>query len=369
MIEQVLQRGAQMICIQRRRHGQQHRLAEAVDRSAALGQPPHDRRRRQRTHRDVGRRCGRFLPGARDRRQRRHRLMLEHGARRDRQPGPARPADQLDRHDAVAAEFEEVVVDADLRNPQRLGEQPAQHLLVRRPRQAPDHIRRHHRRRQRAAVELAVRRQRQPLQRDERRRHHVVRQQPHEMPPQRRSIRRRHAGRRRAGLRHHVGNEPQRTAAATAAATAVAARARSRARTSGLIRVHTTVTARHHGGLRHRVVPQQRRLDLARLDPEAAQLDLRVRPPEELQDTIAAPARQVAGAVHPAARRPERIGHEPLRRQARTAQIAPRQTRPRNVQLTSNTRRHRRQLTVQNVRARVRDRPPDRNMPDRVVSA
>ncbi len=38
------------------------------------------------------------------------------------------------------------------------------------------------------------------------------------------------------------------------------------------------------------------------------------------------PARQVAGAVHPAARRPERVGHEPLRRQPRTPQIAPRQT-------------------------------------------
>ena len=71
----------------------------------------------------------------------------------------------------------------------------------------------HHRRRQRPAVELAVRRQRQPLQHHERRRHHVVGQQPGEMLPQRRRI-----GRRRAGLRHHVGHQPQRAGAASAAA-------------------------------------------------------------------------------------------------------------------------------------------------------
>ena len=53
------------------------------------------------------------------------------------------------------------------------------------------------------------------------------------------------------------------------------------------------------------------------------------------------PARQVAGAVHPAARRPERIGHEPLRRQPRAPQIAPRQTRARDVQLARNASRNR----------------------------
>ena len=72
----------------------------------------------------------------------------------------------------------------------------------------------------------------------------------------------------------------------------------------------------------------QRRLDLARLDAEAAQLDLRIRAAEEVEHAVGAPARQVAGAVHPAARRPERIGHEPLRRQPGTPQIAPRQPAP-----------------------------------------
>ena len=57
--------------------------------------------------------------------------MLEHRARRDRQTRPPRPAHQLDRHDAVAAKLEEVVLDADPRKPQHLGKQPAQHRLLR----------------------------------------------------------------------------------------------------------------------------------------------------------------------------------------------------------------------------------------------
>ena len=46
----------------------------------------------------------------------------------------------------------------------------------------------------------------------------------------------------------------------------------------------------------------QRRLDLAGLDPEAAQLHLLVGAPQELQHPVRTPARQVPGAVHPAPR-------------------------------------------------------------------
>ena len=67
----------------------------------------------------------------------RNALMLEHRARRDDQPRLARPAHQLDRHDAVAAEREEVVVDADPLQPKHLGKQPAQDVLLRRARPAP----------------------------------------------------------------------------------------------------------------------------------------------------------------------------------------------------------------------------------------
>ncbi len=100
-------------------------------------------------------------------------------------------------------------------------------------------------------------------------------------------------------------------------------------------------------------MPQQRGFDLARLDPEAAQLHLRVGPAQEVQHAIAAPARQVAGAVHPAARRPIRIGHEPLRRQTRASQITPRQTQPRDVQLARHASRNRLQAAVQHVDLKV----------------
>ena len=104
----------------------------------------------------------------------------------------------------------------------------------------------------------------------------------------------------------------------------------------------------------------QRRLDLARLDAEAAQLHLRIGPPEELQHPVRAPAREVAGAVHAAPRRPERIGHEPLRRQPGPPEITARQPRARDVELARNPRRHRLQAPVQHVNPRVPDRSPDR---------
>ena len=54
-----------------------------------------------------------------------------------------------------------------------------------------------------------------------------------------------------------------------------------------------TVLARNHRSLRNRPMPNQRRLDLARLDPEPAHLHLRIRTPKELQHPVAAPARKV----------------------------------------------------------------------------
>ena len=88
-------------------------------------------------------------------------------------------------------------------------------------------------------------------------------------------------------------------------------------------------------------MPRQRRLDLARLDAEAAQLHLVVGAAQELQLPVGAPARQVAGAVHPAPGRPERVGHEPLRRQPGAPQIAARQPRARDVKLARDAGRHR----------------------------
>ena len=62
--------------------------------------------------------------------------------------------------------------------------------------------------------------------------------------------------------------------------------------------------ARDHHRLRHARLPQQHSLDLARLDPEPAQLHLRVGPAQELQHPVGPPPRQVPGPVHPAAAPP-----------------------------------------------------------------
>src|SRR5262249_9917037 len=101
--------------------------------------------------------------------------------------------------------------------------------------------------------------------------------------------------------------------------------------------------------LRYPGMTQQRRLDLARLDAEAADLDLLVGPPETLQNPVTTPARQVSGAIHPAPRRPKRIGHKPLRRQTSSPRIAARKARARNVKLACNPSSNRLETTIQNV--------------------
>ena len=69
MIEQRLKGANQMILAQTRRHLQQHRLVEALDRPATFRQPVHDRRRRQCTDGDVRQDGGRLLEERSSRRQ------------------------------------------------------------------------------------------------------------------------------------------------------------------------------------------------------------------------------------------------------------------------------------------------------------
>ena len=63
-------------------------------------------------------------------------------------------------------------------------------------------------------------------------------------------------------------------------------------------------------------------LDLAGLDPEAADLDLVVGAAEELELPVGGPAAEVAGAVEPVARRAERVGDEPGGGEPGPAQVA-----------------------------------------------
>ena len=253
--------------------------------------------------------------------------MLEHRARRDDQPRLAGPAHQLDRHDAVAPEREEVVVDADPLHPQHLGKQCAQHVLLRRARPAP-HARREVRRRQRLAVELAVGGQRQPLQNHQCRRHHVVGEAATQMRPQCR--------------RHPQPDRPPQPHRPPAACCPACPPAPS-----------PPPAPRSHAA------PAPPRSRQAQCGTRAASPGCRHAP--ESPKPRPPPARQIPSPVHPAPRRPKRIGHKPLRRQARATQIAPRQSRSRNIKLPNNTGRHRLQTPVQDINPRVPNRSPDRN--------
>ncbi len=121
------------------------------------------------------------------------------------------------------------------------------------------------------------------------------------------------------------------------------------------------VLPHHHHGLAHGGVLQERGLDLPRLHPEPAQLDLLVRAPQVLQPPLRQPPRPVPRPVHPRPRlSPERVRDEPLRRQLRPPQVPPRQLRARQVQLPRHPHRRRRAPALQHVRPHVRHRPPDR---------
>ena len=85
----------------------------------------------------------------------------------------------------------------------------------------------------------------------------------------------------------------------------------------------------------------QHRLDLAQLDPEAADLDLVVEPAEELEVAVRPLARQVAGAVEPrAGRLAERVGDEALGRELRPVEVAAGQAGAADVQLAGHADRH-----------------------------
>src|SRR5215210_7197644 len=126
------------------------------------------------------------------------------------------------------------------------------------------------------------------------------------------------------------------------------------------------VLARNNRSLRNTRLPQKTSLDLARLNPEPAQLHLRVGPPDEIEHPVRTPARKIPRAVHPAAVWAVRIRNKALRRQTRTLQITSRNTRARNVKLPNNPNRDRLKTRVQNINPRVPNRSANRRM-DSVV--
>ena len=263
-------------------------------------------------------------------RQLRHRRVLEDLPRRRPQPQAVQAGRDLDAQDRVPAQLEEVVVDPHPIHPQ--------HLLPHRRHLLLDPVARRHvgrrqrrlrrlRRRQRPPIDLAVGRQRERFEGHPRARHHVLGQTALEVIPQLLAA---------EGLvrsRDHVGHQP---------------------------RLPRLAGQREDQALADPLVGRQYRLDLPQLDAEASDLHLVVDAAQV--DDLAVPqtTRQVPRPVQAGPRlRRERIRYEALRRQTRTVEIAPRQTRAADVELSRNPHRHHPPAPVEEIDVEVRDRLTD----------
>ncbi len=264
---------------------------------------------------------GGAVDGLGDRAERGGRAMAEDETWGDPYPGRAGPADQLHRDDAVAAEGEEVVVHADLFEPEHVGEDRAERRFDGSGWGASGGEGGEVGGGQGGPVQLAVGQVREPVEGDDGGRDHVVGQPGGDMGAQLGGV----------GVRgDHVGHQ----------------------QLAGVF-----LTYRHQS-LSDGGMGGEGGLDLGRFDAEAADLDLVVGAAEVVQAPVDRPAGQVAGAVQPGAGLAEGVGHEPLGRQGGRAQIAARESATREIQLAGDARRHRSQPPVQDVRPGSRHRPP-----------
>ncbi|MNJ10089.1 hypothetical protein D3C77_42430 [compost metagenome] len=263
-------------------------------------------------------------PEARHRRQALYGLVLEQCLGSEMNARLTRPADHLDRDDRVAAQFEEVVAQADPFQLEHVLPDGGDALLQVAVRSHVGGLQlaqvRH---RQGLAVELAVGGQWQLFELQQVHRHHVVRQVLAQAGLELLGIE------RLAG--HHVAHQ-------LLAAGAV---------------------DRQHHRFAHRRLLVQARLDLAQLDTKTANLDLVVDAADVLQHAVGAVAGQVAAAVHALARRPVRVGHELLGGQPRAQQVAAGQAVAGQVQLGGHPLRHRLQLGIEQVAGGVEQWPAD----------
>ena len=226
----------------------------------------------------------------------------------------------------MAAEREEAVSCRDAGGAGELGEQGAEQRLVRRGGGDIVSLAFDLRSGQGAAVELAVDGQRQLIEGDEGGGDHVVGQAGGQRGAQLGG-----RGTFQTSCRDEIGDEP----------------------------FIACNVAYDDSGLADALKGRQGRGYLAGLDAETADLDLIVGAAEEVEDAVLAPAGEVAGAVHARARLAERAGDKALGGQARTAKIAPRQPRARNVELARHTHRDRTKARVEKVDLRVPDRGAD----------
>jgi hypothetical protein len=227
----------------------------------------------------------------------------------------------------VAAEREEALVAPDRLDLQQTGPQRGQRLLEGRQRRAGgrrtlqglaglDPV-------EGAAVHLAVGGQRQGGQRHERGRHHVFRQRAEQEGTQ-------------VGGGGDLLLRPRREE-------------RRQPHVAG------RVDAGGHHRRRDRGMADQRRLDLPRLDAEAAHLELLVGPPQVLQLAVRAAAGEVARAVEPRARVSGKwVGHEPLGGQLRPPEVPAGDAAAADADLPRHPHRNRLEMAVEEVDPQVR---------------
>jgi hypothetical protein len=117
-----------------------------------------------------------------------------------------------------------------------------------------------------------------------------------------------------------------------------------------------------HHGFRHVGMPAQCDLDLARLDPDAADLDLAVPAPEVLDVAVGSITSQIACAIeHSAGMFGYRVGDEPGGRHVRLTGVAAADAGSADVQLARHAHRHRLEIGVEEVDLDVGDRSTDRD--------
>lgn len=275
-------RRAQCVLVGIGRCHERHALVESVQhgsRGADLVEPPQD-----------GRGCGSAggvdgrtgvpdIGVAEQGRQCLDRAVGEHVARSQGVARGAQPAHDADRDDAVATEGEEVLVDADRVDVERVGEDLAQHGLARCAGRLDGAAALEIWRGKRPSVGFAVGGQRNLIEGHEGLGHHVLRQ----------------AG---AGP---VGDlrVPRRVVAHAVGGHQVA---HQHIRTALAVHVHDRVP---HGG-----VVGQLRLDLLEFDAPATDLDLVVGATQEFQAAVLGPPRQIACAVHAGSVAVERVRDE-----------------------------------------------------------
>ncbi|MNQ69773.1 hypothetical protein D3C85_843900 [compost metagenome] len=237
-------------------------------------------------------------------RQRLHRLMLEQVPWAEVNTLLTCPTDDLDRQDRIAAQFEEVIVEADLLEFQHVAPDTGQRLLQRVARgDVRLAIEIQVRCGQRTAVKLAVGRQRPVSQQHQVRRYHVVRQLGFQVRLERVA--------QRCLLRGVLfGHVTDQVASQLFAARGI---------------------ERQYHGFTHRRMFQQAGFNFTELDAKAANLHLMVDAPQVLHQAIDVLAHQVAGAVQPPAMSGKRVGDKAFGSHPRTLVIALGQTGPANV--------------------------------------